>query len=63
MQTEQMKGGRFSDSNDPGIEPPRRGDRFHCEGCGMSLQVTVDCRCVAGEHVHFHCCGREMVKD
>lgn len=48
---------------DKGINPPpKAGDRFRCAGCGMALQVTADCHCQEGEHVHFHCCGREMGK-
>ena len=47
---------------DAGIGPPKSGDRFRCDGCGMEIQVTADCRCKEGEHVHFHCCGKEMAK-
>jgi hypothetical protein len=46
--------------NDTGISPPKAGDRFRCAGCGMEIQVTSDCNCKDGEHVHFHCCGQEM---
>jgi len=48
--------------DDVGLEPPKKGDRFRCGGCGMELQITVDCKCKEGEHVHFHCCDREMDK-
>ena len=47
---------------DTGLEPPKAGDRFRCAGCGMELQVTSDCHCQEGEHVHFRCCGREMTR-
>jgi hypothetical protein len=47
---------------DAGVNPPKKGERFRCEGCGMEIEVTKDCHCKDGEHVHFHCCGREMVK-
>jgi hypothetical protein len=48
--------------NDPGLSPPKKGDAFRCPGCDMRIEVTKDCRCKEGEHVHFHCCGQEMVK-
>lgn len=48
---------------DPGLAPPHKGDKFRCDGCGMKIEVTVDCKCKEDEHVHFHCCGKEMVKD
>jgi hypothetical protein len=53
--------GRERDA-DEGIPPPKAGDRFRCSECGMEIQVTADCHCKDGEHVHFHCCGREMVR-
>lgn len=48
--------------NDPGLAPPKKGEKFRCEACGMALEITEECRCKTGEHVHFHCCGKEMVK-
>ncbi len=42
--------------------PPRKGERFRCEECGMEIQVTTDCRCQNSEHAHFECCGQEMVR-
>lgn len=48
--------------DDVGLPPPKAGDRFRCAQCGMELQVTSDCRCKEGEHVHFHCCDQEMVQ-
>ncbi len=47
---------------DPGLAPPKAGDRFRCAGCGMELQVTADCHCKEDEHVHFRCCGQEMTR-
>ena len=47
---------------DVGLPPPKKGDKFHCSHCGMQIEVTVDCKCKEGEHVHFHCCGQEMTK-
>ncbi len=38
------------------------GRGFRCEKCGMEIQVTSDCRCQGDDHVHFHCCGQELVK-
>lgn len=46
----------------PGILSPKKGDRFRCESCGMQLELTADCHCEKDEHVHFHCCGKELVK-
>ncbi len=42
--------------------PPKRGERFRCEKCGMELQITTDCHCESGDHTHFECCGQEMEK-
>ncbi len=53
---------RTDQSRDTEMERPKAGDRFRCAGCGMELQVTADCRCPEGEHVHFQCCGREMAR-
>lgn len=47
---------------DKGLEPPKLGDVFQCKACGMELKVTKECGCKPDEHVHFHCCGKEMVK-
>ncbi len=47
---------------DEGIATPKQGDKFRCEACGMEIEVTQECGCDEQEHVHFHCCGREMVK-
>ena len=46
--------------NDNGLSPPKKGDQFQCTACGMAIQVTKDCKCKEDEHVHFHCCGKEM---
>jgi len=48
--------------DDPGLAPPKQGDKFRCEACGMEIEVTVACSCKEDEHVHFHCCGKEMTK-
>jgi len=45
-----------------GMNPPKKGERFRCQGCGIQIEVTADCRCQAGEHVHFQCCGQDMAK-
>jgi len=47
---------------DVGISPPKKGETFRCSGCGMEIKVTTDCACKEGEHVHFHCCGKELEK-
>ena len=49
-------------SADLGISPPKKGDTFRCESCGMEVEVTADCHCKKEEHVHFHCCGQELQK-
>lgn len=40
--------------------PPRKGERFECQRCGMEIEVIADCHCKEGEHAHFECCGQEM---
>jgi hypothetical protein len=47
---------------DEGIATPKQGDTFRCKACGMEIKVTKGCHCSADDHVHFHCCGQEMVK-
>ncbi len=47
---------------DVGIPLPKKGDKFRCAQCGMQVEVTADCRCDKREHVHFHCCNKEMAK-
>jgi hypothetical protein len=49
-------------THDVGLEPPKKGDKFRCDRCGMQIEVTAQCNCPADEHVHFHCCGQEMSK-
>ena len=49
-------------SAEVGISPPKTGDAFRCESCGMEIKVTADCHCKEDEHVHFHCCGKELTK-
>ncbi len=44
------------------MHPPKRGERFRCEKCGMEIAVTADCRCKDPEHIHFECCNQEMTK-
>jgi hypothetical protein len=44
-----------------GLLRPRKGDKFRCEGCGMQIQVTADCKC-DDDHAHFRCCGQEMTR-
>jgi hypothetical protein len=41
---------------------PKKGDSFHCESCGMAMEITADCTCENGDHVHFECCGTEMAR-
>jgi RNase P subunit RPR2 len=42
---------------------PKKGERFHCEKCGMEIQITVDCKCEDPHHVQFTCCGQPMAKN
>jgi predicted RNA-binding Zn-ribbon protein involved in translation (DUF1610 family) len=44
------------------VNPPKKGDKFRCQECGMEIEVAVACRCKAGEHVQFRCCGKELAK-
>ena len=47
---------------DEGVGIPKAGEKFRCDVCGMELKITQDCRCEEDDMVHFHCCGKEMVK-
>jgi hypothetical protein len=44
------------------MHPPKRGERFRCEKCGMEIAITADCRCKDPEHIHFEWCNKEMIK-
>jgi hypothetical protein len=44
------------------LDLPVKGDRYHCPGCGMALEITQDCACEDGSWPCFECCGKEMVK-
>jgi hypothetical protein len=48
--------------NDVGLAPPKKGEKFRCEACGMALEITKDCKCQDANQVHLHCCGQEMAK-
>jgi len=41
---------------------PKLGDKYRCSKCGMSMEITAECKCQDGDHVHFECCGQEMSK-
>jgi hypothetical protein len=41
---------------------PKRGESYHCNQCGMEIQVTKECGCKSGDHSHFQCCHEEMAK-
>jgi hypothetical protein len=45
----------------------KKGDIFVCETCGLELQVTKACSCIAGEEVSctvpLQCCGKDMKKN
>ena len=47
---------------DHGINPPKKGEQFRCDVCGMELKITADCHCKEPGMVHFHCCGQELTK-
>jgi len=44
----------------------KAGDLFHCEACGLELQVAKPCACTVGSEdacsVPLMCCGKEMTK-
>jgi hypothetical protein len=44
----------------------QEGDLFVCDACGLELQVTKACSCIAGEEVSctvpLQCCGKDMEK-
>jgi hypothetical protein len=42
--------------------PPKKGEKFRCQQCGMAIEVTNACSCKDGSGVHFQCCNQEMAK-
>ena len=49
--------------DDPQMTAPKKGDRFRCQKCGMEIEVTVDCKCTAGHHSRFECCGQPLTQE
>jgi hypothetical protein len=47
---------------DEGVGSPRKGEKYRCAKCGMTIEVTADCGCNKPGMVHFHCCGQELQK-
>lgn len=40
---------------------PKQGEVYHCEKCGMKLQVTEACQCETG-CPELMCCGQSLIK-
>ena len=44
----------------------QEGDLFHCDTCGLELEVKKACTCNSGAEdscsVPLMCCGKEMAK-
>lgn len=44
----------------------KEGDLFHCDACGLELEVKKTCTCIVGSEdacsVPLMCCGKEMQK-
>lgn len=59
---EQISESAHSDATSASIARPKQGDRFHCEKCGMELEITTACRCKDPHLVRFECCGQNMVE-
>ena len=51
-----------SRSSQAHVPTPKKGDKFRCDKCGMAMEITTNCKCQDGDHVHFECCGQEMSK-
>lgn len=49
-------------AEEPQMRAPRKGERFHCQKCGMEMQVTVECKCGNGHHVRLECCGQPLTQ-
>lgn len=49
-------------TEDPQMTAPKKGDRFRCKKCGMEIEVTLDCKCTAGHHSRFECCGQPLAE-
>ncbi len=53
---------RAADDTQSASHPPRRGEVYRCERCGMEVKVMAGCNCQDGEDVHFKCCGQELAR-
>ncbi len=43
-------------------ECPKAGDTYACDECGMTLEITTDCKCADAACVSLCCCGVPMAK-
>lgn len=46
-------------SKEPEARPPRAGDVFRCDRCGMEIEVKADCQ---GGVPRLECCGQPLSK-
>ena len=48
--------------NAPQMQAPKKGERYHCEKCGMALEITADCKS-SGHHSRLECCGQPLTRE
>src|SRR5262245_50632700 len=41
---------------------PKKGERYHCQTCGMEIRVTADCHCHEPDHVELPCFGQDLAR-
>ncbi len=46
----------------PCLTCPKAGDVYECKTCGMTLEITADCKCADPACVSLACCGAPMAK-
>jgi len=41
---------------------PKQGEHYHCEACGMAIEVTADCHCETENGPRLECCGEPLAR-
>jgi hypothetical protein len=41
---------------------PKQGEHYHCDTCGMEIEIMTDCHCQTEDGPHLECCGQELAR-
>lgn len=51
-----------NDVHEKNAHLPKQGETYRCGGCGMEMDVIVDCNCDNPDHVRLECCGQALTR-